>query len=133
MNLIEKNDFFNCKNILFGIGKGRNDDETYQYTLFYSDFNPYQFNHFNTFNILIFLVILISTIKFSSLLRKMETLIIKYSINILGICLFKLCFFGECMNDFLCNVMFLVDLLDMMEKNDQKPIFFRNDCVSRKQ
>ena len=50
MNLIEKNDFFNCKNILFGIGKGSNDDETYQYTLFYSDFNPYQFNHFNTFN-----------------------------------------------------------------------------------
>ncbi len=50
MNLIEKNDFFNCKNILFGIGKGSNDDETYQYTLFYSDFNAYQFNHFNTFN-----------------------------------------------------------------------------------
>ena len=43
-------DLINRKNILYGIGKGSNDDETYQYTLFYSDFNAYQFNHFNTFN-----------------------------------------------------------------------------------
>ena len=37
LNLISNNDIFDLKNILFGIGKGSDDDETYQYTIFLSD------------------------------------------------------------------------------------------------
>ena len=37
MNLISKEDILDRKNILFGIGRGADDDETYQYTMFSND------------------------------------------------------------------------------------------------
>ena len=40
------------KNILFGIGKGSNDEETYQYTMFYNDSNFYENNNVNINNII---------------------------------------------------------------------------------
>ena len=48
LNLISNNDIFDLKNILFGIGKGSDDDETYQYTIFLSDIiNGYNISNSN--------------------------------------------------------------------------------------
>ena len=49
MNLISDDDLINRKNILYGIGKGSNDDETYQYTMFSNDNISHNFYNGNNY------------------------------------------------------------------------------------